>query len=407
MKRTYYKVNLKLTSPLSLGSGTGENTDSDVLLDSRGVPFIPATSVAGIMRHDIGNAETANTLFGSIDEESCKTRVITYDAVCTGKFVIAVRDSVKLKDDDKVAEDTGKFDFEAVETGAEFVGYIELAEHDDDVEEIILDALSKMDLGLLRFGHKTSRGYGTVKITQCLKLAFTDVDKWLDFDMYDDGCWSGAEKINLAPECGVVNIILKLKQRGAVSVRSYTTKASDGKETAPDYEQLSLMNGTPVIPGTSWAGAFRERFCEFTDDKACKNLFGYIEKNKKNAINRKSRIYFGESKIEHFESKTVTRNSIDRYTCRTNDGALYTERTVYNGETELVIVLVEKPSAEAASALMAVIADLNNGFLSIGGLTSVGRGLFMVEKIRVNGKDFTDDFKNRNFNRISEVIANV
>lgn len=405
MKRTYYKVNFKLTSPLSLGSGIGENTDSDVLLDSQGVPFIPATSIAGVMRYGIGNEKTANALFGSIGEESCETRVITYDAVCAGKFAVTIRDSVKL--DDKVAEDTGKFDFEAVETGAEFVGYIELAEHDEDAEEIILDALCKIELGLLRFGHKTSRGYGTVKITQCLKLAFTDADKWLDFDMYDDGCWSGAEKINLDPEYGVVNITLKLKQRGAVSVRSYTTKASDGEKTAPDYEQLSLMNGTPVIPGTSWAGAFRERFCEFTDEDTRDNLFGYIEKNKKNAVNKKSRIYFGESKIENFESKTVTRNSIDRYTCGTNDGALYTERTVYNGETELEIMLVEKPSAKAASALMAVIADLDNGFLSVGGLASVGRGLFKVESLLVNGSDVTDDFKNRNFNRISEVIANV
>ena len=97
------------------------------MLDSRGEPFIPATSLAGVIRHSLGE-KTAKNLFGDIGDDGHASPIIVYDAVCTGKSAVSVRDSVKLTD--KVAEDTGKFDFEAVETGAKFVGYIELVDCD-------------------------------------------------------------------------------------------------------------------------------------------------------------------------------------------------------------------------------------------------------------------------------------
>ena len=415
MKRTYYKLFLKLRSPLSLGSGISDSTDHDALRDNRGTPYIPATSIAGVIRHSLDD-ETGKKLFGSIEDTAhASSPVITYGAVCTGESVISVRDSVCLKDDDKTAADTGKFDFEIVETGAEFVGYIELIDCDDEADQAILDALRKINLGLLRFGHKTSRGYGIVEVS-CQRMEFTDISEWLDFDMFDGACWSGAETPELKPSDDVTRITLSLKQHGALSIRSYVTgPLTDGKgerkecneSILPDYRQLSLENDTPVIPGTSWAGAFRTRFRDFTDCDTRDELFGYIEKNKKNAQNHKSRIYFSESRIRKCTSKIITRNSIDRFTCGTNDGALYTEQTIYNGEAELEILLIEKPSQKSASALMAVIADLDNGFLAVGGLTAVGRGLFEVTKLCVNGVDKTEDFKSYRFNDILEVRGDV
>lgn len=109
MERVYYRYIFRLKSPLALGSGISDNTDSDVLLDSRGVPYIPATSIAGVIRHSV-DEDTARELFGTIQSGSGEmSKVLTYDAVCTGENTVSVRDSVRLKD--KVAEDTGKFDF--------------------------------------------------------------------------------------------------------------------------------------------------------------------------------------------------------------------------------------------------------------------------------------------------------
>ena len=51
--------------------------------------------------------------------------------------------------------------------------------------------------------------------------------------------------------------------------------------------------------------------------------------------------------------------------------------------------------------LSAVICDLDRGYLAVGGLTSVGRGLFTVEKIFINEDDRTEALKSGNI----EVMA--
>ena len=158
-----------------------------------------------------------------------------------------------------------------------------------------------------------------------------------------------------------------------------------------------------MIPGTSWAGAFRARFCEFAGEEKADGLFGHIEENVKQARNKKSAIYFSESMLDGGYYKTVTRNSIDRFTSGTNDGALYTEKTYYGGSTELELLFTEKQSDDVKRAVLAVIADLDNGFLSVGGLTSVGRGLFSVEKLCINGQDMTESFRNYDFDKLLEV----
>ena len=95
-----------------------------------------------------------------------------------------------------------------------------------------------------------------------------------------------------------------------------------------------------------------------------------------------------------------TRNAIDRFTGGTVDGALYTEKTYYNGRTVLEITcdfsgngekafsVSEDERKKFAETMAAAILDLNNGYMAVGGLTAVGRGLFTVEKTTVNKKEF-------------------
>lgn len=71
----------------------------------------------------------------------------------------------------------------------------------------------------------------------------------------------------------------------------------------------------------------------------------------------------------------------------TKTGALYTERTYYGGETELRIILPDKAADMTVAAIGACLMDLDRGYLAVGGLTSVGRGLFKITGISSNGKD--------------------
>lgn len=408
MKHLFYRLVYRLESPLALGSGNDERTDKDVARDSRGIPIIPASSIAGVMRSYAG--DKATEIFGYINGSDRKnSSVKVYDAVFQGEFkdkIVSVRDSVRLED--KVAAKTGKFDFEAVETGAEFVGYIELDKFSEKYSEEIEKILSAMNSGILRLGAKTTRGYGKVKLSSVKRCGF-DIDdkeqlqKWLDFDMFSEDCWKNVDELDLGGNSNdTVKIVLTLSQQGGLSIRSYSTDLPDANsDSAPDYKYTSLSDGTPVIPGTSWAGAIRSRFFEFAGKKRTENLFGTVGKDDNdNTVVKKSRIVFSESRIKDYTEKVITRTSVDRFSGAVKQGALYTEKSCFYGETELEIQLPRDTDRTDKIYLSAVIADIDGGYLAIGGLTSIGRGLFRVEKMTVDERDCTELLHSRKLTEI-------
>ena len=324
--RKVYRLDIKLKSPLAIGSGKNENTDKDVAVDSTGKPFIPASSLAGTLRSYVAahagekqmGVITSNAIFGFIptkktestadaltkaanEERKCLIRV--YDGMLKSdckQFFISNRDMVALKD--KVGVDGAKFDMEAVETGTVFTAYVELLQseitYDIGGERVsfntvneIEKSLGALNAGDLCLGSKTSRGYGAVSVA-CWAKTFTEIDTWLKFDMMDDGDWADDDKILLsAPKSCKITVGLRLK--GGISIREYTTQSSTENETMPDYKQLSLhrrdadSKPVPVIPGTSWSGAFRARYLDFVNgyEEETQKLFGFVEK-KENEISR-------------------------------------------------------------------------------------------------------------------------
>ena len=103
--------------------------------------------------------------------------------------------------------------------------------------------------------------------------------------------------------------------------------------------------------------------------------------------------------------KFITRNSIDRFTAGTKDSALYKEKTCYNGNCDLEIFINKnglKDAKKNIALICAVICDLDKGYLAVGGLTSVGRGMFTVENITVNGTDVTDALKADNVSAMAK-----
>ena len=105
-----------------------------------------------------------------------------------GEAFDTVRDSVKLKN--KVSVNGAKFDMEAIEAGAEFVTYLELDKTNEKYTETVESLLLAMKNGILRFGHKTSRGYGETEITDARIMQFDldekeQLDVWLEFDMME------------------------------------------------------------------------------------------------------------------------------------------------------------------------------------------------------------------------------
>ena len=421
-KKEYYRIGFTLTAPLSIGSRDNNNTDRDLILNSRNKPYIPGAAIAGVVRHALAelydcDPEMIEDALGNVkiataadaDVEQLESRIIFYDANMESDSAVhkSVRDSVAL-DDFKTAKKSAKFDMEVLEAGARFCTFIEhnIYEGDPDPGSQIPAVFAD---GRITFGGKSMRGYGTIGNVKIGKRIFdltdsTDLKNWLGFDLYTETNWEAFE--DAAERTPDQCVRLSLKQKGAISIRRYTTAVrKDKNDVQPDFEQLTAHKfegqntdqadkktaRVPVIPGTSWAGAFRHRMKEFgVDVSSEQSIFGYVSGDSE-GTKKRSQICFSESRLRNAKEKVLSRNAIDRFSGGTKDGALFTEKTYYGGNTDLVISWRGKGQMKESEkqALAAAIADLHYGLLAVGGATSIGRGLFTIEKI--NDKPVNDE----------------
>lgn len=446
MNKYYYRIIFELVSPISIGCGESEESDSDLLLDSRGYPYIPGSSLAGVYR-SLFSDDTADRYFGAdLTVERVKdsgrksanqlteSKVSVYDAVLSDpeESKVVVRDMVAL-DEYKVAMDGAKFDFQVLEPGVTFITYLEQSMEAQEEGHVLDEIACAWREGKILLGAKTGRGYGRTRIKEIRRCSFdltrkekgilprayrktAGLQEWLDFLMYDEAAWNSdfvsegiaqclshcngdEEKQELAGIYGQygiarkqkleTRILMDLRQTGGISVRQYSTDVGEA-----DYRQMTRQDGVPIIPGTSWAGAFRAQMEKLNPDFArgkvlTEEFFGTVKEKEKSA-SHKTRISFAESVFKDGKWITFTRNAIDRFTGGTINGALYTEKTYYNGTAQLEILcdftgIGKEAVREFANTLSAAIIDLQEGILSIGGLTSVGHGLFRIVKISVNG----------------------
>ena len=136
MKKVYYQLKMYQKSPLRISSGGNEVTDSDLMIDGRGCPFIPGSSIEGVLRDlylntipSISEAD-ADQLFGYISGETLsESHVIVSDG--TGPkgadpsdYMITVRDGIHL-DEWGITVPGNKYDFQVTETAKPYYSVLE------------------------------------------------------------------------------------------------------------------------------------------------------------------------------------------------------------------------------------------------------------------------------------------
>ena len=395
---------------MSIGNGKNEKTDQDIVLNSRGIPYIPGSAVAGVFRdacEKVMGDEWTQRYFGNIRDNGNKaiteSQFRVYDAyIQSEEYFVSRRDGVAL-DDYKYGIPGAKFDREILESGIIFRTFIE---RDMDTNESEEDAFNKLAEVLhnipIFFGSKISRGYGRVGNFKIFKKEFSfntnttnQGSSWLKFDMYTYDWLKKSLEISKSDKDFLENkkITLELALQGGISVRQYTTEIKEGVEQVPDMKQLIIrqknetgnIEEVPVIPGTTWAGAIGHRMKLFYP-----NVSKYFGKGGEDGKIR-SKIFFSESQLKNSVSKVISRNAIDRFTGSTVDGALFTEQIYYGGTTVLEIYfdLYKEIDLDFVKSLAVALSDLHEGILAIGGGTSIGRGIFKV--IKVNDSEFSGD----------------
>ena len=410
MKKIYYEIKLMQRSPLRIGAGETEETDSDIVLDRKGLPFVPGSSLAGVLR-SLMDSEAVDKVFGDEKMEN-ESSIIISDATLVDEpldsdIAITIRDGIEL-DEWGVTVKGHKYDFQVVESKIPYRAVLELESDEVDYEELVDRLVNEVCIDGLSFGARTSRGYGRMD-ARAKKRVFEfpqNLDDWLEFDPFDKNSFTDCEEFDNATEnisnTKVINVSFHVKDTFAIRVSTARSERLDDG-TIPDSVPLLNKEGKPVITGTSWAGSFRHhmnrlvREMQVDDEsrnqciKDINNYFGVMEGDEK----KRSSIAFSETSIEGGKSEVVMRNAVDRFTQATRNGALFTSQ-VWKGGKGVLSITLGIDDSKINRYLAMTLMDMDMGLLSFGGEASIGRGLMEIDTIKVNGNDRTKQLKTHN-----------
>ena len=197
------RIIIEAATPIVVKSGEKNIlTDGVVLRDVNGMPYIPGTSIAGVMRHAWEDAKMdVEKIFGFQKKKDGEgSKVIFTEARILdseGKVVdglqqvsdsllleyknLPIRQHVRMTHKG-VAADKGKFDEEIVYAGTRFCFEMEMLGKESDSENF--DKL----LGILhnqtfRLGSGTRKGFGEIKLVSIWKKSL-NIEDAEDLDLY-------------------------------------------------------------------------------------------------------------------------------------------------------------------------------------------------------------------------------
>ena len=404
-------VVLEAETPLVIGSGKKTMlTDAAILKDINGFPYIPGTSIAGILSHAL-DEKTKGTFFGvkstskENDNDSKGSDIIFSEGkiidlkgnVIDGISNLSDTDfSKKFKrlpkrnhvclTDKGVAKKAGKFDEEVIYKGCRFAFDIEMVAKSGDIDSassFFDEVLSSLYSATLRIGGGARNGFGKMKVHEIKKRTLTlsnkcDLDKYLNYSSnlssnYAD--WASFKKSSTDERWITYELTLKPNDFFSFGA-GFGDKVVDDIQVREECIEWNGQNeGTfkekYLIPATSLKGAIAHRVAfysnlkegkyamqipaeEFDDysggmNKAVGQLFGY-QKDKEDL--RRGICIFNDLFVEKNEKKEKVFNhvSIDRFTGGAIDGALFSEKVIDGRDLKLKTTIMVKDTGEEGLA---------------------------------------------------------
>lgn len=403
-------VVLEAETPLVIGSGRKTMlTDAAILKDVNGLPYIPGTSIAGILSHAL-DEKTKGTFFGvkstskENDNDSKGSDIIfsegkiidlkgnvidgisnLSDTDFSNRFKRLPKRNHVCLTDKGVAKNAGKFDEEVIYKGCRFAFDIELVAKSGDLDSassFFNEVLSSLYSSTFRIGGGTRNGFGKMKVHEIKKRTLIlsnecDLDKYLNYSSklssnYAD--WEAFEKSST--DAGWITYELTLtpvdffsfgagfgdKVVDDIQVREECIEWNDKNEGAFKEKYL--------IPATSLKGAIAHRVAFYSNlkegkyamriqefdnysggmNKAVGLLFGYHnDKGEYNDEQRRGICIFNDlfvEKTDDKKEKVFNHVSIDRFTGGAIDGALFSEKVIDGRDLELKTTIMVKNTGE-------------------------------------------------------------
>ncbi len=465
VERVVISGQLKLITPTSLGNG-----DSDGLLDmpltrdvAENKPLLTGSSLAGALRNYLRLRESgyrqpeqngrAADLFGGQqgDDNGSQSPLIVDDAFAEVAST-TIRDNVRIDPQTRTAQDKKKFDLELLPAGTTFHLRFELVITEKDNREELLETLALALTGFeqkeIALGTRKRRGFGRC-VVEGWQVQRYDLREpagllaWLAAGLDDNGDeWGLAPVVEANTAAEALGVSLpNIDHRKHITITAQFALASPllirseeplpvilhrDDYKAPDGTHLhtqSKNNGngtdkvTPLLPGTSLAGALRARAQKILNtllsckgipqDKASTltstlidGIFG-SDMDLRPTQKYASRLIVEERDIDITEQQepwlVQQRVSIDRFTGGALDTALFSETPLTGGKVGLELTLQGYPnstnpqnkeqqpstnpqnkeqqhSAEVGLLLL-LLKDLWTSDLPLGGTSSIGRGM--------------------------------
>ena len=393
------KGDLVLESPLLIGDGEGETSenkkDIHVLKNQNAIPFIPGTSLCGVLREYMTGIEpkTVAKIFG--DAKNFQS-AIQIDDIELKNGKITSRDGVSIDGLTGTGIDGAKYDYEAIDRGAKGDlrilinlrgGNVDAEKFDatnytlENVTDFVSELIVKLQHGI-RLGALTAKGFGLTHVENLTADFYDfrnkkDVAAWLTDKPASSQIKPAAKTISENPADFIVDA--QFKFNSSFIIRNYQVSADDKKQK---ISAVSLRSQNDfVIPGTSLKGIFRHRAEKIfrtlkLDAAKLENLMGT---SKDSGEKIKSRFIVAESYIAPKKVAEVahTRNKIDRFTGGTLQGTLFTTKPVYQKNSEPTLTIhfeIRNAKDFEAGLALFLLRDFWCGNVAIGGEKSIGRG---------------------------------
>lgn len=432
--RILARLIVEAKTPLSIGTGIGDvTTDSLVARDVNGLPYIPGSTIAGVIRSQMKVDEESelwgyqsrkkgkgaeiifteakiidsknNVVDGVIDTDHARRDPLLHEYM----DLLPIRQHVRINESG-VASKGGKFDEQIVYKGTRFCFEMEIVADSQD-EQPMLNILEAISSRSFRLGGGTRKGFGRIEVVS-LKTKTLNLKTQTDLELYlnkpaslSEGTewWShiNGKQVLAKDDSGYVKYRLEISrpQDFFMFGSGFGSDNGDADKTPVKesiVKDLGMDKDRMLIPATSVKGALRHRVAFHynkktgqyfgktgatiaSDNPAVKALFGYQDKEQ-----HKGNVFISDVFEKPTKGVLATHVSIDRFTGGAKNGALFTEQTDYGkGKMFFIEIDVNKTAfvndseeSPIQKALEEALIDICKGQLPLGGSVNRGNGIF-------------------------------
>lgn len=423
---------IEAKTPLAVGSGEKDIiTDALVATDVNGLPYIPGTAIAGVVRSMLNRQDKLFFGFQKDDKGEGSQIIFTEakilnsegevvdgmdlkamdDALLKEYAELPIRQHVRINEKG-VTDKAGKFDEQVVFAGTRFCFEMEMVATSDDTANFD-KALQQIQQKTFRIGSGTRCGFGEIKVVE-YKRRELDLQNPEELDLYLskssklNASWPGWTLQNIGTNNnheGWTKYELKLQPEDFFLFGSGF--GNDDADMTPVKESKvkwesgkgKLIDEMVLIPATSVKGALAHRVafyynklndrfagCEGESkpelgnkNKAIQALFGYTSED--GAKIQRGNLLFSDVITDSvLKDKVLNHVCIDRFTGGAIDGALFSEKTIYGKGQAFTFTILANNDAlkdeKIKESLEEALKDICKGMLPLGGGVNRGNGVF-------------------------------